>query len=402
MALGYAATGALRGQGQVPSGNDQTSADEIPPETPETPETAAEPAAEDASSGGRARSLFRKAAAGFRALVRFVRKVTRPYAVRRLLGMIPTLAFISVIVFVVIQLPPGDIVTSTLDRLAASGVEVSEEQVQNLRAQYNLDKPLYLQYLHWIGNFVIGDMGYSYMFARPVSELIWERLGYTLLITISAMLFTWVVAVPLGIYSAVRQYSVADYSLTAIALVGLATPPFLLALVFLYIGFEVFGIPIGGLFSPEYREAPWDLGRLADLLKHLWIPMVVVGLGATAVTMRILRANLLDELKKPYVVTARAKGVRPAKLVLKYPFRIAINPFISTLGLQLPALVSGEAIVSIVLNLPTTGKMLLDALLAQDMYLAGSVVMLLAILILVGLLLSDLLLAWIDPRIRYE
>ena len=337
-----------------------------------------------------------------RAVRRVYRRAYEIYVVRRLFGMIPTLAFISIIVFVVIQLPPGDIVTSTLERLQASGVEVSEEQVQNLRAQYNLDKPLYLQYAHWIGGFLMGDFGYSYMFARPVDELIWERLGYTLLITISAMLFTWVVAVPLGIYSAVRQYSIADYSLTAIALVGLATPPFLLALVFLYIGFEVFGIPIGGLFSPEYREAPWDMGRIGDLLKHLWIPMVVVGLGSTAVTMRILRANLLDELKKPYVVTARAKGVRPAKLVLKYPFRIAINPFVSTIGLQLPALVSGEAIVSIVLNLPTTGKMLLDALLAQDMYLAGSVVMLLSILILLGLLLSDLLLAWIDPRIRYE
>ena len=325
-----------------------------------------------------------------------------PYWVRRLLGMIPTLAFVSVIVFVVIQLPPGDIVTSTLDRLQASGVEVSEEQVRNLRAQYNLDKPLPMQYAYWIRGFVIGDMGYSYMFARPVSELIWERLGYTLLITISAMLFTWAVAVPLGIYSAVRQYSIADYALTVISLVGLATPPFLLALVFLYVGFEVFGISIGGLFSPEYRDAPWSVERLGDLLKHLWIPMVVVGLGSTAVTMRILRANLLDELRKPYVVTARAKGVRPVKLVLKYPLRIAINPFMSTLGLQLPALVSGEAIVSIVLNLPTTGKMLLDALLAQDMYLAGSVVMLLAILILLGLLLSDLLLAWIDPRIRYE
>ena len=325
-----------------------------------------------------------------------------PYAARRTLGMIPTLAVISVIVFVVIQLPPGDIVTSTLDRYRASGVEVSEEQVRNLRAQFNLDKPLRLQYLHWIGGLLVGDMGYSYMFARPVNELIWERLGYTLLITVSAMLFAWAVAVPLGIYSAVRQYSIADYAFTAGALAGLATPPFLLALVFLYIGFEVFGIPVGGLFSPAYREAPWDLARLGDLLKHLWIPTVVVGLGSTAVTMRVLRANLLDELKKPYVVTARAKGVRPVKLVLKYPFRIAINPFISTLGLQLPALVSGEAIVSIVLNLPTTGKMLLDALLAQDMYLAGSLVMLLAILILVGLLLSDLLLAWIDPRIRYE
>ena len=337
-----------------------------------------------------------------RLLCAAIARIRLPYTVRRMLGMIPTLAFISIIIFVVIQLPPGDIVTSTLDRLQASGVEVSEEQVQNLRAQYNLDKPPALQYLHWIGGFVVGDMGYSYMFARPVNELIWERLGYTLLITISAMLFTWAVAVPLGIYSAVRQYSITDYTLTAIALVGLATPPFLLALVFLYVGFEVFGIPIGGLFSPEYREAPWSMERLGDLLTHLWIPMVVVGLGSTAVTMRILRANLLDELKKPYVVTARAKGVRPARLVLKYPFRIAINPFISTLGLQLPALVSGEAIVSIVLNLPTTGKMLLDALLAQDMYLAGSVVMLLAILILLGLLLSDLMLAWIDPRIRYE
>lgn len=325
-----------------------------------------------------------------------------PYAARRTLGMIPTLAVISIIVFVVIQLPPGDIVTSTLDRYRASGVEISEEQVRNLRAQFNLDKPLRLQYLHWIGGLLVGDMGYSYMYARPVNELIWERLGYTLLITVSAMLFAWAVAVPLGIYSAVRQYSVADYAFTLGALAGLATPPFLLALVFLYIGFEVFGIPIGGLFSPAYREAPWSLARLGDLLKHLWIPMVVVGLGSTAVTMRVLRANLLDELKKPYVITARAKGVRPVKLVLKYPFRIAINPFISTLGLQLPALVSGEAIVSIVLNLPTTGKMLLDALLAQDMYLAGSLVMLLAVLVLVGLLLSDLLLAWIDPRIRYE
>ena len=346
--------------------------------------------------------LLRATLARGRLLCAAIARIRLPYAVRRMLGMIPTLAFISIIIFVVIQLPPGDIVTSTLDRLQASGVEVSEEQVQNLRAQYNLDKNPALQYLHWIGGFVVGDMGYSYMFARPVNELIWERLGYTLLITISAMLFTWAVAVPLGIYSAVRQYSITDYTLTAIALVGLATPPFLLALLFLYVGFEVFGIPIGGLFSPEYREAPWSMERLGDLLTHLWIPMVVVGLGSTAVTMRILRANLLDELKKPYVVTARAKGVRPARLVLKYPFRIAINPFISTLGLQLPALVSGEAIVSIVLNLPTTGKMLLDALLAQDMYLAGSVVMLLAILILLGLLLSDLMLAWIDPRIRYE
>ena len=306
------------------------------------------------------------------------------------------------IIFVVIQLPPGDIVTSTLDRMQAQGVEVSAEQIQNLRAQYNLDQPMVLQYLSWIGNFVTGDMGYSYLFSRPVNELVWERLGYTLLITVSALLFTWAVAVPAGVYSAVRQYSVGDYVLTTVMLMGLATPSFLLALVAMYIGYEWFGISIGGLFSPEYRDVPWSLARVGDFLSHLWIPMVVVGLGGTASTMRILRANLLDELNKPYVVTARAKGVKPIKLLIKYPLRIAINPFISTIGLLLPALISGEAIVSIVLGLPTTGPALIEALINQDMYLAGSFLMLLSILTVVGMLLSDLLLAWADPRIRYE
>ena len=326
----------------------------------------------------------------------------KSYVKRRLLAMIPTLALISVIVFVVIQLPPGDIVSSTLDRMAAQGIEITAEQVQNLRAQYNLDKPLPLQYLQWVGGFLTGDMGYSYLFARPVNQLVWERLGFTLIITISALLFTWAVALPVGIYTAVRQYSVGDYTLTSLGLIGLATPNFLLALILMYFGYEWFGISIGGLFSPQYQEAPWTWGRLLDLLTHLWIPMVVVGLGGTAVTMRILRANLLDELNKPYVVTARAKGVRPVKLILKYPLRIAINPFISTLGLLLPTLISGEAIVSMVLNLPTTGPLLLQALLTQDMYLAGSFLMLLAVLTVVGMLISDLLLAWLDPRIRYE
>ena len=326
----------------------------------------------------------------------------RGYVIKRLIGMVPTLLLISVIVFVVIQLPPGDIVTSTLDRLQAQGVEISAEQVQNLRAQYKLDKPMVLQYLYWIGNFVTGDMGYSYLYSRPVNELVWERLGYTLLISISALLFTWAVAVPAGMFSAVRQYSVGDYVLTTVMLVGLATPSFLLALVAMYAGYEWFGISIGGLFSPEYRDAPWSLARVGDFLSHLWIPMIVVGLGGTASTMRILRANLLDELNKPYVVTARAKGVPPIKLLIKYPLRIAINPFISTIGLLLPVLISGEAIVSIVLNLPTTGPALIQAIVNQDMYLAGSFLMLLAILTVVGMLLSDLLLAWADPRIRYE
>ena len=329
-------------------------------------------------------------------------RLTRPYAVRRILGMIPTLVLISIIIFVVIQLPPGDIVTSTLDSLQASGVEVSAEQVRNLRAQYNLDEPLYMQYLQWAGGFVVGDFGYSYRYSRPVNELIGERLGYTLLITISAVLFTWTVALPIGIFSAVRQYSFGDYAFTVVGLIGVATPQFLLALIFMYVGYEWFGISIGGLFSPEFREAPWSWARLLDLAQHIWIPMVVLGMGGTAATMRVLRANLLDELNKPYVVTARAKGVRPVKLVLKYPLRIALNPFVSTIGLLLPTLIAGEAIISIVLNLPTLGQLLLDSLKTQDMFLAGSVVMLQVILVLVGLLLSDLLLAWIDPRIRYE
>lgn len=324
------------------------------------------------------------------------------YVGKRVLGMIPTLLIISLIVFVVIQLPPGDIVTSMLESMEASGREASDEQIQSLRARYNLDKPLPLQYLHWIGGFLTGDMGYSALYARPVNELVWERLGLTLIITISSLLFTWAVAVPLGIYSAVRQYTIWDYLLTTLALIGLATPNFLLALLLLYAGNEWFDISIGGLFSIEYRNAEWSVAKFLDLLAHLWQPMVIVGLGGTAVTMRILRANLLDELNKPYVVTARAKGVKPVKLLMKYPLRIAINPFISTVGLLLPTLISGEAIVSMVLNLPTTGPLLLRALLAQDMYLAGSFLMLLAILTVVGMLISDLLLAWSDPRIRYE
>ena len=325
-----------------------------------------------------------------------------PYVGRRLLGMIPTLFIISIIVFVVIQLPPGDIVTSTLDSLTAGGVDMSDERVQNLRAQYNLDKPLYIQYLNWIGDFLTGDMGYSYLFAAPVNELVWERLGYTLLISIGALIFTWVLALPIGIYSAVRQYSIGDYTFTLLGLLGLATPNFLIALLLMYAGYEWFGISIGGLFSPQYLDAPWSWARLVDLLSHLWIPIIVVGTSGMAITMRLMRANLLDELRKPYVTTARAKGVPPLKLILKYPVRIAINPFISTIGLLLPALLSSEAIVSVVLNLPTTGPLLLQALISQDMYLAGSFIMLLSILTVVGMLLSDLLLAWLDPRIRYE
>lgn len=324
------------------------------------------------------------------------------YVIRRLLGMIPTLAVISVIVFVVVQLPPGDIVTATLEQLTSSGVDMSDERVQNLRAQYNLDQPIPLQYLYWIGNFITGDMGFSYLFVRPVNELVWERLGYTLLISVGALIFTWLLALPIGIYSAVRQYSAADYTFTTIGLLGLATPNFLIALVLMYLGYTLFGVSVGGLFSPEYVNAPWSWARFGDLLAHIWIPIIVVGTSGMAITMRLMRANLLDELQKPYVTTARAKGVPPFKLLMKYPVRIAINPFISTIGLLLPALLSGEAIVGVVLNLPTTGPLLVQSLIAQDMYLAGSLIMLLSVLTVLGMLLSDLLLAWADPRIRYE
>ena len=319
------------------------------------------------------------------------------YVLRRLLGMIPTLAVISVI-----QLPEGDIVTSTVGQLEATGVDMSDDRIESLRAQYNLDQPLPIQYLYWIGNFITGDMGFSYLYAQPVNELVWERLGYTLLISIGALIFTWLLALPIGIYSAVRQYSTADYAFTTVGLIGLATPNFLIALILMYLGYNWFGLSFGGLFSPEYINAPWTWGRFTDLLAHLWIPVIVIGTSGMAITMRLMRANLLDELEKPYVTTARAKGVPPLKLLLKYPVRIAINPFISTIGLLLPTLISGEAIVAVVLNLPTTGPLLIQSLITQDMYLAGSLIMLLSVLTVVGMLLSDLLLAWVDPRIRYE
>ena len=324
------------------------------------------------------------------------------FILRRLLAMIPTLLIISVIVFILIQLPPGDIISATLASLQQQGMEVSTEQIAALRAQYNLDDPMVVQYLRWITHFVQGDLGYSIKYQQPVNTLIWDRLGYTVLIAVASLLFTWALAIPIGIYSAVRQYGFGDYFFTLVGLLGLAIPNFMLALILMYCGYSWFGVSVGGLFSPELAEAPWSSAKFMDLLKHIWIPMIVIGTAGTASIMRVMRANLLDELSKPYVVTARAKGVRPLKLIMKYPVRIAINPFISTIGWLLPTLISGEAIVSIVLNLPTTGPLLLQALLSQDMYLAGSFIMLLSILTVLGMLLSDILLAALDPRIRYE
>jgi peptide/nickel transport system permease protein len=315
--------------------------------------------------------------------------------------MVVTLVIISILSFIIIQLPPGDYLTSYITQLRSMGTDVSDEQIEYLREQYGLDDPVYVQYFKWIGNFLTGDMGFSFSWNRPVNELVWERLGLTLVISISSLLFTWIVAFPIGIYTALRQNSLSDYFFTFLSFIGVATPNFLLALVLMYVSFKYFGINVGGLFSPEYADAAWGIGKITDLLQHLWIPVVVVGTAGTAGLVRIMRANLLDELGKPYVTTAKSKGIPNYKVILKYPVRIALNPFISTLGWQLPKLISGSTITAVVLSLPTTGPLLLDALKSQDMYLAGSFIMLLSVLTVIGTFISDILLALVDPRIRY-
>jgi len=323
------------------------------------------------------------------------------YVIRRILIMIPTMIAISLISFIIIQLPPGDFLTGYVAQLSVSGEMVDQAELDALRERWGLDQPWYIQYVRWAWNFIHGDFGHSFEWNRPVSSLVAERLPITILISTCTMLFTWAIAVPIGIYSAVRQYSWADYVLTFIGFIGLATPNFLFALLLLWFSYAYLGMSIGGLFSPQFIDAPWSLAKFADLLKHLWIPVVIVGTAHTAKFIRIIRGNLLDELKKPYVTTARAKGLSETRLILKYPVRVAINPLISTIGWTLPELVSGIAITAVVLNLPTSGPLLLGALLSQDMHLAGSFIMLLSFLTVLGTLLSDILLAWVDPRIRF-
>jgi peptide/nickel transport system permease protein len=323
------------------------------------------------------------------------------YIIRRILIMIPTLIAISIISFVIIQLPPGDFLTTYVSQLSASGETVDQAELESLKTRFGLDQPMYMQYLKWAWNFIHGDFGHSYEWNKPVSELIGERLSLTIIISTCTLLFTWAVSVPIGIYSAVRQYSWLDYVLTVFGFIGLATPNFLLALVLLWVSYAYLGLSIGGLFSPDYAEAPWSVAKFLDLLKHLWVPVVIVGLAHTAKFIRIIRGNLLDELRKPYVVTARAKGLSEIRLILKYPVRVAINPLVSTIGWTIPELVSGIAITAVVLNLPTTGPLLLSALMSQDMQLAGTFIMMLSSLTVVGTLISDILLAWVDPRIRF-
>ncbi len=322
------------------------------------------------------------------------------YIARRVLLMIPTLVAISIVSFTIIQLPPGDYLTSYVSQLASMGDLVDESQIQALRDRYGLGQPVYVQYVRWATNMLQGDFGWSMEWGRPVWDLIWERLILTFVLSFATLIFTWIVAFPVGVLSAVRQYSIGDYIATFISFVGVGTPDFLLALVLMWVFFAYFGQSVGGLFSPPFVDAPWTLAKVWDMCKHLVIPMIVLGTGHTAGLIRIMRANLLDELHKPYVVTARSKGLTEFGLLLKYPVRAALNPFVSTVGWHLPGLVSGSTIVAVVLSLPITGPLLLRALLSQDMYLAGSFIFMLSALTVVGTLLSDILLAWLDPRIR--
>ena len=321
---------------------------------------------------------------------------------KRFLWMVPTLLVISVISFTIIQLPPGDYLTSQITALQMQGDTVSEDQIAALRQEYDLDKPLIAQYGKWMWGILHGNLGKSLEWNKPVTELIGERILLTVLISTAALAFTWCVALPIGVYSAARKYSVGDYAFTFLGFLGLSTPGFLLALICLYVQYEFFGISVGGLFSPEYQNADWSLAKLADLLAHAWVPVVVIGVQGTAGLIRVMRGNLLYELAKLYVVAARAKGVHPIKLLWKYPVRVAINPLISTIGWQLPMIFSGSVIVAVVMGLPTTGPLLLHSLMTQDMYLAGSMIMILATLTVIGTLISDILLLLVDPRIRFE
>jgi peptide/nickel transport system permease protein len=323
------------------------------------------------------------------------------FALRRILYMIPTLIIISILSFVIIQLPPGDYLTSVIVTMRAAGDIVDQATLDALEQRYGLGQPMHVQYWKWISGILLrGDFGQSFEWNQPVSELLWGRLALTFTLSLTTLIFTWIVAFPVGIYSAVRQYSVGDYISTIVGYFGLATPNFLLALVLMYIAFRYFNQSVGGLFSPDYADAPWSWAKVWDLLNHLWIPVIIIGTAGTAGLIRIMRANLLDELHRPYVVTARAKGMTEARLTLKYPVRVALNPFVSTVGWTLPVLVSGSSVVSIVLALPTSGPLLLRALMSQDMYLAGSFIMLLSVLTIIGTFISDILLAWLDPRIR--
>src|SRR5215469_4766698 len=324
------------------------------------------------------------------------------YVVRRILIMIPTLIAISIVIFTIINLPPGDYFSTYIAELQSSGEAADLAKINFLKSQYGFDRPLWEQYIFWAGGLLHGDMGYSFAYNLPVNQVVGDRLLMTFIVSLTTILFTYAVSFPIGVYSATHQYSWADHALTLFGFLGLATPNFLLALVLLYFAHVYFGIAIGGLMDPQFVDKPWSWPKVVSLLCHIWIPVIVIGMSGTAGMIRRLRANLLDELQKQYVVTARAKGLPPLRLLFKYPLRMALNPFIADIGSLLPQVVSGAAIVSIVMSLPTTGPMLLSALRSQDMYLAGSFLMFMSFLTVIGVFVSDLALAVLDPRIRLQ
>lgn len=324
------------------------------------------------------------------------------YFLQRLL-LIPVLLFLfSVMVFALVQAPPGDYLTSYIATLSASGSSLDDAQIKALEQQFGLDQPVHIQYVRWIQSLLRGKLGLSLEYQRPNIELISERIGLTLVLALSAFVFTWIVAIPLGIYSATHRNTVLDYLTTVLNYIGVATPNFMLALILMWWAYSQFGLSITGLFSREFEQAPWSFAKFVDLLKHIWVPMIVIGIAGTARLTRIMRANLLDELNKPYMISGRARGLSEWQLVMKYPVRLAINPLASTIGWYLPELFSGSLIVATVMNLQNIGPLLLRSLINQDMYLAGSILLIYCFLAIVGTLISDLLLAWLDPRIRME
>ena len=323
------------------------------------------------------------------------------YLVKRFLYMILLLWLLTLVSFIIIQLPPGDIVSSIARRMAETGEAADQAMMDAMREQWGLDKPIHVQYLRWFRNLLRGNMGFSFLLNRAVAEVVGERIALTALISGTTLIFTFVMAIPIGIYSATHQYQAGDYVFSFVGFIGLATPNFLLALI-LMMGLLALGMSPGGLFSPEYLKQPWSLGKVVDLIAHLPLPIVVVGTAGTAGVIRIMRATLLDELEKQYVITARSKGVAETRLLFRYPVRVALNPIISTVGWLLPVIVSGEIITALVIGIPTVGPLLFRALQFQDMFLASSLLLMINMLTVIGTLLSDLLLVASDPRIRFE
>ncbi len=324
------------------------------------------------------------------------------YLIKRTLIMLFTIVVVSIASFATIQLPPGDYASKLYSQIAGSGAKVSPDLEERIREQYGLNQPIYVQYFKWIRNLFKGQFGYSYTYKQDASALIGDRLPLSFVISFSTILFIWLVAIPVGIYSAVKKYSAGDYSVSFLSFLGMSIPDFLLALIFMFVSYRYFGQSVAGLFSEQYVNAPWSFAKLIDFLQHLWVPILIGGVAGVAALIRTMRANLLDELNKPYVETARAKGLSEARLLWKYPVRHALNPFVSTIGWTLPLIISGEVLISKVLNLPTTGPVLFNALQAQDLYLAAGFILVLSVLTVIGTFISDLLLAWLDPRIRLE